>query len=175
MSVIRVGFRAGILGAIGAFVIEFLVLVPLAGQCLVWIFSLGLWVAVGALVAYWRLPRARDTDLVVGGAIAGLITGLIGGLLGILLVPILLLLVGGTSGLLHTLPPDMASLYREAGIAPEVLFSPTGLFLVMTLSCIFQLIGAAIVSALSAVLLSSWLSTEEEVWEEEQGPYMLEW
>ncbi len=172
---IRVGVRAGILGAVGAFVIEFLVLVPLAGQCLVWIFSLALWVAVGALVAYWHVPEARDTDIAVGGAVAGLITGLIGGLLGILLVPILLLLMGGTPGILHSLPPDIVALYQEAGVAPEVVFSPTGLFLLMSFSCLLQLIAAALIAALSALLLTSWLGPEEAPWEEDRGPYMLEW
>ena len=172
---IRIGVRAGLLGAIAAFVIEFLVLVPLAGQCLVWIFNIALWVGLGVLVAYWQPPHARTEDLALGGAVAGFISGLVGGLLGVLLVPILLLLFGGTAGMLRFLPPSFLAWYRDMGIAPEVLFSPTGLFLVMSLTCGLQLVLGPVISALSAVLLAPWLGPEEEYWEEDQEPYMLEW
>lgn len=172
----QVGLRAGLMGAVAALVISFLSLVPLIGGCLVWLFSLALWSVLGLLVARWLPAPADEEQIAVAGAMAGLIAGLVGGLLGILLAPLGLALLGGTEGVLRLLPAGLFRLYQDAGIAPEVLYSPSGVLLGATFSCTLMLVFSTVVTAVSALLGAHWWGYEPlELWEEEPGPYLLEW
>ncbi len=170
------GVRVGLLGALGTLVIAFLSLVPVVGTCLVWMFNVLLWVGLGVLVAYWRSPEAEESHVALAGALAGGIAALVGGLVGILLAPVALALVGGTAGALRLLPPFLLEAYRSAGIAPEVVFSPTGMLLIMSFSCGLQVLLAPVTTAFVAVVADRWWGEDAwDLWEEEPGPYMLEW
>ncbi len=172
----HVGLRVGLIGAATSLLIAFLSLVPLAGNCLVWLFSLLLWIAQGILVAYWRDPLADEIDVARAAALASGIAVLTGGLATILLAPIGLFLLGGTEGALRLLPSSLVSVYRSLDVAPATLFSPAGVFLIGFLTCGLQFLMAPLVGALSAVLTARWWGVSEaDLWEEEPGPYMLEW
>ncbi len=172
----RVGLRVGLVGAVASLLIAFLSLVPLAGNCLTWLFGFSLWIALGALVAYWRNPYHDDVALAQAAALAGAIAVLVQGLATILLAPVGLFLLGGTQGVMRLLPQALLSAYREVGVAPQALFSPAGVLLVTFLTCGLQFLMAPLVAALAAVLSARWWGeSEAELWEEERGPYMLEW
>ncbi len=171
----QVGLRAGLFGSAIALVIAFLSLVPLVGNCLVWVFNLLLWVGIGALVAYWAPYGVEEREIALAGAIAGGVATLIGGLTLILLAPVGLALIGGTTGALRLLPPDVQAMFQKAGVAPQVVYSPLGVFLVASLMCGAQFFAAPVITGLAAVVFSRVWSTEEVPWDEEQGPYMLEW
>ncbi len=174
----RVGIRAGLLGGLGELVLSFFSLIPLVGSCLMWLFNLLLWVVLGALVAQGSTTAVitRENDVALAGGLAGLLAGAIGGLLTLLLAPLGLLLLGGSQGALHLLPPELLRLYREAGVDPRVLFSPTGVLLTMSLSCGLQFLFAPMTAAFSAAAFYRWWQgREEDMWEEEEGPFMLEW
>jgi len=83
-----VGLRVGLIGALAAVVISFLSLAPLVGGCLLWLFSLVLWIVLGILVARWLPAGAEESVAATAGAVAGLIVGLVSGLLHILLAPL---------------------------------------------------------------------------------------
>ncbi len=171
----QVGLRSGLVGSAVALVIAFLSLVPVVGNCLVWVFDVLLWVGVGALVARWTPYGVDEREVAFAGAIAGIVTALIGGLTLILLAPVGLALVGGTSGALRLLPPDVRQMYQSLGVAPQVVYSPIGVFLIASLMCSTQFFAAPLITALAAVVFSRVWSTEGIPWEEESGPYMLEW
>lgn len=127
MSVFRAGsmspVRAGLLaGAIGAVILTLISLCSLVAPrisqaiCLVTLFDLALYVAMGALAAHWlQTPRTVGRGL-GAGALAGLVMGLIT----IVLTVIRLLSLGATS-LAAQLPPEMLRQLRESGIAPRSL------------------------------------------------------
>lgn len=172
----HVGLRVGLIGAASSLLIAFLSLVPLVGNCLVWFFSFLLWTAQGILVAYWRDPLADDLEVARAAALSGSIAVLTGGLATILLAPIGLFLLGGTEGALRLLPPTLQAVYQRLDLPPATLFSPPGVFLVAFLTCGLQFLMAPLVAALSAVITARrWGISEAELWEEEPGPYMLEW
>ena len=172
----RVGLRVGLIGAAVSLLVALLSLVPLAGNCLVWVFGLLLWAAQGALVAYWRPPRYDDVDVARAAALAGGIAVLVQGLGTILLAPVGLFLLGGTQGVLRLLPPPLFDAYAYVGVPPRALFSPPGVFLVSFLTCGLQFLFAPLVAAISAVVLARWWGeSEADLWEDIRRPYMLEW
>ncbi len=170
-----VGLRAGLIGSAIALVIAFLSLVPLVGHCLVWVFNVLLWVGVGALVAHWAPYGVEEREIALAGSIAGGVATLVGGLTLILLAPVGLALIGGTTGALRLLPPDVQDMYEQVGLAPQVVYSPLGVFLVSSLMCGIQFFIAPVITGLAAVVFSRMWSTEELPWEEGGEPYMLEW
>ncbi len=172
----RVALRVGLIGSVGALITSFLSLVPLLGNCLLWLFGGLLWIFLGVLVVYWRPLDADDRQVALGAGIAGGIAGLTGGLTTVLLAPIGLLLLGGTEGAVRLLPPGIVTGYQTLGVDPYVVFSPPGVFLIAFMFCGLQFLLAPLTSALAAVLtLNLWGIGESDLWEEDLGPYMLEW
>ncbi len=93
-----------------------------------------------------------------------------------LLAPVGLLLLGGTEGTVRLLPSELIQAYQTAGLDPYVLFSPPGVFLIAFVTCGLQFFIAPLTSALAAVIsLHLWGIGESDLWEEDTGPYMLEW
>ncbi len=173
---VRVGVRAGILGAIGALFVSLFSLVPLVGNCLLWLFNVLLWMVVAAIVARGNRSPNSESDIALAGAVAGFLTGIVGGLVGILLAPVGLLLLGGPDGVLRLLPPELLQFYSSMGISPQVLFSPVGVLLTMSFTCGFQALFAPAAVALTSVLLHRWWGYDEaDIWEDNAGPFMLEW
>lgn len=172
----RVALRVGLIGSVAALFTAFLSLIPLLGNCLFWLFSVLLWISLGVLVAHWRPPLSDDREVTWGAGIAGAITGLTGGLSTVLLAPVGLLLLGGTEGTVRLLPSELIQAYQTAGLDPYVLFSPPGVFLIAFVTCGLQFFIAPLTSALAAVIsLHLWGIGESDLWEEDTGPYMLEW
>ena len=172
----HVGLRVGLIGAGVALLVATLSLIPLVGNLLIWLFGFLLWVAQGILVAYWRNPHHEDTEVAWAAALAGFIAALVQGLTTVLLAPVGLFLLGGTQGAIRLLPDVILAAYQQIGIAPSVLFSTVGVFLVTLLTCGLQFFIAPLVAALSAVLLARWWSEPaDELWEDTPYPPMLEW
>lgn len=120
MSLVRAGLLAGAIGAVILTLISLCSLAaPRIGQaiaCLVTLFDLALYVAMGALAAHWlQTPRTASRGL-GAGALAGLVMGLIT----IVLTVIRLLSLGATA-LAAQLPPEVLRQLRESGIAPRSL------------------------------------------------------
>lgn len=173
---IRLGVRAGMLGALGAIVISLFTLIPLAGNCLYWLFNILLWITIAALVARGGAALPKESHVAVAGAVAGFIAATIGGLVGILLAPVGLILLGGTEDALRLIPPELLQIYQELDILPTVLFSPVGVLLTASFFCGFQVLLAPGITALASVFFYRWWGYEEEdMWEEHQGPFMLDW
>ncbi|MER3457760.1 MAG: hypothetical protein C4309_03150 [Chloroflexota bacterium] len=108
MSPVHAGLLAGALGAVILTLISLCSLVaPRISQaiaCLVALFDLALYVAMGALAAHWlQTPRTAGR-----------------GLIAIVFTVIRLLSLGATS-LAAQLPPEMLRQLRESGIAPRSL------------------------------------------------------
>ena len=166
----------GLIGAGISLLIATLSLIPLLGNLLLWLFGLLLWVAQGALVAYWHNPHHDDFAVAKAAALAGAVAVLVQGQTTILLAPVGLFILGGTAGAIRLLPRSFLLAYEQMGIAPTVLFSTAGVFLVTLLTCGLQFFIAPLVAALSAVLFARWWGEPvDELWEETPYPPMLEW
>lgn len=128
MSVFRAGsmspIRAGLLaGAIGAVILTLISLCSLVAPrisqaiaCLVTLFDLALYVAMGVLAAHWlQTPRTASRGL-GAGALAGLVMGLI-----TIVWTVIRFLSMGIATIVAQLPPEMLRQLRESGIAPRSL------------------------------------------------------
>lgn len=128
MSVFRAGsmspIRAGLLaGAIGAVILTLISLCSLVAPrisqaiaCLVTLFDLALYVAMGVLAAHWlQTPRTAGRGL-GAGALAGLVMGLI-----TIVWTVIRFLSMGIATIVAQLPPEILRQLRESGIAPRSL------------------------------------------------------
>ncbi len=146
--------KAGLTGALIGALLVVLKVVPLAGTCLFLMATLFLWVGVGFLTVHW-LPDRREPAIAIGaGGIAGSIAGLIDGLLFIMVAVVQYFWLGGSTGLMSRLPASWVRFYNDAGIPMEVVYSLPGTLFSGGTLCLFNILLAIVVSAVSAAVFA---------------------
>ena len=118
------GIKAGLIGAAAGVVLGLIGLIPVVGCC-TGILGLLVYVAVGALAAFWMTPPRNAGAGAGQGAIAGVISGIGGGVVSSAMA-LIYALTGSTNQVL--LDPQVMQQLEEAGIEldPQMLSFFTG-------------------------------------------------
>ena len=150
----REAIKVGLIGAVIGAVLGLLSAVPLV-SCLALPFSLILYVGIG-IFAGLRLPPPREAGPGVGaGAIAGALSGLGYGLANMIVTPLVFTLMGGAEAVLRSLPPQFLDMYRQAGLDPQMFFSPLMITLGAGFCCLSSIFFAAILGAIGGAIAAA--------------------
>ncbi|HEY64885.1 MAG TPA: hypothetical protein G4O02_09975 [Caldilineae bacterium] len=150
----RSTWQIGLIGALLGAGLGLLSAVPLIG-CLAIPLALVLYAGVGVFAAL-RLPAPRSAGPGAGaGAVAGAITSLGYGLVNMIVTPLVFMMMGGPQAALRGLPPQLLDMYHQAGIDPQMIFSPLMVTLSAGLCCISNIVFAAILGAIGGAIAAA--------------------
>jgi len=138
--------KAGLIGAAAAIVLSLLGLIPCVG-CITAILGLLLYIAVGALAAYWLDPPRTAGAGAGAGAVAALITSLVGGVVNMAITGIRFA-IGGAADITSQIPPEVLEQLGEAGI--ELGKFAAGIGGVLGISAMCCIVGLALAAGLGA-------------------------
>jgi len=145
------GIKAGLIGAAAAVVLALLGLVACL-NCITPILTLLLYIAVGALAAYWMTPPRTAGVGAGAGAIAGLITGVVEGIVNMIIAGVRFASIGGQQAIISQIPPEvMEQLIEQLGDAGlELARAMTSIGGVLGMSALCCVVGIAVAAGLGA-------------------------
>lgn len=148
--------KAGLIGAAAAVVLSLLRMVPILG-CIALLLELALYVGVGVLAAYWMKAPWNAGKGAGQGAVAGLIAGLGGGLTNVIATTIRYAVRGQSAYMrqFRQLPPALLEQWRDLGIDPGMLASPSLVIGSSAVCCGLSFLLAAALGAVGGAIAAS--------------------
>lgn len=145
--------KAGLVGGIVVAILNLLGIIPCVGVVTCFLGFL-VYIATGALAAYWMLPPRLPGPAAGQGAMAGALAALIGGIV-TTIITVVQTAVTDSATLLSQIPPESLRQLEDAGIDPAVFTGPGMGLGVGAVCCIGGIIIAAILGAIGGAILAA--------------------